>query len=79
VVIIGEKTDPTRNDLLKSGLSTYKPGLMVNVFDPDSKVEPPYPPDPDGKTVAYVCTGKVCSAPTGDPARVAALIKTQKG
>lgn len=79
VVIVGGKGDEVVQKLWKAGLSTYRPGKFVSVFDPTGPLKSPYPPDPAGKVVAYVCTGKVCSTPVSDPASVVKLVETQPG
>lgn len=79
VVILGRKGDVIREKLWEKSLTTYRPGKLVSVFDPDESENTPYPPSEKGETIAYVCTGKVCSTPSSDPIKIETLIKTQKG
>ena len=75
VIIVGVPDDPLTEALHRAALGVYRPGKAVLRFAPGMDPEPPYPPSPDGRPVAYVCARKTCAPPTSDPATLERLIR----
>lgn len=84
-VIIGAKENPKTKALWTSGLTAYRPGKLVAVYDPTELKLESLPPAVAGAVKvfgvqkeprAYVCAGTTCAPPTGDPSEVATLVKS---
>ena len=73
VVIVGRKGDERTEALHRTALSSFRPGKVVALYDPEEVKGAPLPkvlasmieaaPGP----LAYVCAGEACAAPTSDP------------
>jgi len=84
-VIIGKRSDPSTVALWRAALGAFRPGKIVAAYDP-TKAELAQLPSTvagaarkgleDGKPMAYVCVGSVCSLPTGDPLAVSSLVRS---
>lgn len=86
-VIIGRRSDPRAQALVRTALSAYRPGKVVSAYAPDRFDAQSLPAavaallasaDPKSWTgpKAYVCSGAACALPTDDPKQVVALLRS---
>jgi uncharacterized protein YyaL (SSP411 family) len=84
VVVAGKASDSRTEVLLRGGLRAFRPGKIVERYDPDTSdlaaVPPPVAAVLRQQTAvaeprAYVCTGNVCSLPQSDGERLRALVE----
>ncbi len=85
VVITGRRTDPATDALYKAAVSSYRPGKAVYIFDSET-IPIDRVPDIVGAMMsgsnsgdlpaAFVCAGKTCAPPTGDPEQLKEIIAT---
>jgi uncharacterized protein YyaL (SSP411 family) len=75
VLIVGQPGDDATGGLLSAALSTFRPGKLVQVIDPDGDGdrlrELGYPIQP---VAAYVCRGQTCQAQVTSPEDVARAV-----
>ncbi|WP_049570829.1 thioredoxin domain-containing protein [Streptomyces sp. SBT349] len=77
VAVVGPRDDAATAALHRTALRAAAPGAVVARGEPGAADPPPLLADRpmrDGVATAYVCRGFVCSAPTTDPARLAAQL-----
>ncbi|WP_059013139.1 thioredoxin domain-containing protein [Streptomyces specialis] len=78
VAVVGPRNDPATAELHRAALVATAPGAVIARGEPDVPGAPPLLADRplrDGRATAYVCRGFVCSAPTTDPAELAAQLR----
>ncbi|WP_432572659.1 thioredoxin domain-containing protein [Kineococcus sp. SYSU DK005] len=76
VAVLGDPGDPGAAELHRLALAGTAPGLVVARGVPGES-DPPLLAQRglvDGRAAAYVCRGRVCEAPTTDPAALAAAV-----
>lgn len=82
VVIVGRKGEERTKALHRTALSTYRPGKIVALYDPE-EVKGASLPEPlagmgeaASEPRAYICAGTTCAAPTGDPEELKETLQT---
>ena len=84
VVVAGKTADARTGALLKGGLSAFRPGKIVERYDPDASDLSAVPPPvaavlrqqaAQTEPRAYVCTGNLCSLPQSDGERLRELVE----
>jgi uncharacterized protein YyaL (SSP411 family) len=77
LVIVGDRTDPPSQDLLRGVFATCLPNRVLTIVGPDDQLLTNHPAagkgQKDGKATAYVCVGTTCSLPLTDRS---ALVET---
>ena len=80
VVVVGERSDPRADALLRAARRAYRPRKLITRLEPGgdaATLPPPLRAMLDGRAPrAYVCAGTACAAPTADPVELAATIAT---
>ncbi len=85
VLVVGERQDPQTARLWQGALQTYRPHKSVRVVEPGAGAMASLPGEVraalEGRAEgagpqSFVCVGERCAAPTGEVARLAALIRT---
>jgi uncharacterized protein len=88
VVIVGARGDARTDALRRASLSAYLPNRVLALVDPADpfsleaapELAAGKPAGPGGAPLAYVCRGRVCSAPLASPEALrAALAEDSKG
>jgi hypothetical protein len=71
IVIVGERTDPALQSLLRAAHNVSLPNRVVLTLPPGASLPLDHPAHGkglvDGNPAAYVCEGPVCSLPVTDP------------
>jgi uncharacterized protein len=82
VILVGDRTAPHTQEMLKLLYAHFAPNrIVLLVDDAGRKVLAGYlaviesMTRVDGRTTAYVCENYTCKLPTGDPAKFAELLK----
>ncbi len=82
VVLLGARDDPRVGGLHRAAVETFAPGKTVLLVDKADAYVPAIvesmlaTKEAKAGPVAFVCQGNVCSPPTSDAARLAALLET---
>jgi uncharacterized protein len=84
VVVAGKTSDARTGVLLRGGLRAFRPGKIVERYDPEKSDLAAVPPPvaavlrqqgAQTEPRAYVCTGNVCSLPQSDGERLRELVE----
>ena len=82
IVVVGDRTDPRTQNLLRAAHGTYAPGTTVFFVGADA--DPDLLPAParnkysdHSQPVAYVCQSFTCSPPVGEPEELRDLLRGQ--
>ncbi len=73
IVLIGDKGDERFQKLLEVSYQSFRSGKWVETHDP-KEAALPFPKDPDGKPLAYVCAGTACAPPVHTPVQLKELL-----
>jgi uncharacterized protein len=81
VAVVADPGDATGDALLRAALATYRPRTVVRRLAPGESAEAPLPPELRAMVTgeaprAYVCAGRVCAAPTAEPAALERLLRS---
>lgn len=83
-IVVVDDAAPASSDLFQTALRTYRPRITVRYFTPGA-VDPAALPQELAAMVgaeaprAYVCAGRVCAAPTHEPAVLADTLRAFRG
>ena len=84
VVVAGKTADARTGVLLRGGLRAFRPGKIVERYDPEQSDLAAVPPpvaavlrqqSAHTEPRAYVCTGNVCSLPQSDGERLREMVE----
>ncbi|HLN78530.1 MAG TPA: thioredoxin domain-containing protein [Nocardioidaceae bacterium] len=81
IAVVGEESDPVREDLAQVARSATSPGAVVVVGTPGASDVPLLEGRGlvAGKPAAYVCRGMVCERPVTDPEELLSSLAAQAG
>jgi uncharacterized protein YyaL (SSP411 family) len=83
--VAGKATDARTRGLWRGALRAFRPGKIVEGYDPETSDLATVPPPvaavlrqqtDASEPRAYVCSGTVCSLPQSDPERLRELVET---
>jgi uncharacterized protein len=81
VAVVADPGDAAGDALLRAALSAYRPRTVVRRVEPGAAADAALPPELRAMVTAeapraYVCAGRVCAAPTAEPAALERLLRS---